>query len=82
MIVTDASIQKILEELSHEEVLSCDTETTGLRPYHGDRLFSIIIGKKNVGYYFNFQDYEDDKRRRLGVGAEIPHRIKYKKFTR
>ena len=30
----------------------------------------------------NFQDYEADKKRRLGVGAEIPHRIKYKKFTR
>jgi len=30
----------------------------------------------------NFQDYEDDKKRRLGVAAEIPHRIKYKKFTR
>jgi ATP-binding cassette ChvD family protein len=30
----------------------------------------------------NFQDYETDKKRRLGVAAEIPHRIKYKKFTR
>jgi ATP-binding cassette ChvD family protein len=30
----------------------------------------------------NFQDYEADKKRRLGVVAEIPHRIKYKKFTR
>jgi ATP-binding cassette ChvD family protein len=30
----------------------------------------------------NFQDYEADKKRRLGVTAEIPHRIKYKKFTR
>ena len=30
----------------------------------------------------NFQDYEDDKKRRLGVAAEIPHRIKYKKFSR
>ncbi|MEX0842665.1 MAG: energy-dependent translational throttle protein EttA, partial [Xanthobacteraceae bacterium] len=30
----------------------------------------------------NFQDYEADKKRRLGAQAEIPHRIKYKKFTR
>jgi len=30
----------------------------------------------------NFQEYEADKKRRLGVGAEIPHRLKYKKFTR
>lgn len=30
----------------------------------------------------NFQDYEVDKKRRLGAAADIPHRIKYKKFTR
>jgi ATP-binding cassette ChvD family protein len=30
----------------------------------------------------NFQDYEADKKRRLGAAAEIPHRIKYKKFMR
>ena len=30
----------------------------------------------------NFQDYEADKMRRLGTDSTIPHRIKYKKFTR
>ena len=30
----------------------------------------------------NYQDYEEDKKRRLGIGAEQPHRIKYKRFTR
>jgi ATP-binding cassette ChvD family protein len=30
----------------------------------------------------NFQDYEEDKMRRLGVDSTIPHRIKYKKFSR
>ena len=30
----------------------------------------------------NYQDYEEDKRRRLGAEAEIPHRIKYKRFSR
>jgi ATP-binding cassette ChvD family protein len=30
----------------------------------------------------NFQDYEEDKKRRLGVDAGVPHRIKYKKFAR
>jgi ATP-binding cassette ChvD family protein len=30
----------------------------------------------------NFQDYEEDRKRRLGVDAETPHRIKYKRFTR
>jgi ATP-binding cassette ChvD family protein len=30
----------------------------------------------------NFEDYEEDKRRRLGIDSTIPHRIKYKKFSR
>ena len=30
----------------------------------------------------NFQDYERDKMRRLGTDTIIPHRIKYKKFSR
>jgi ATP-binding cassette ChvD family protein len=30
----------------------------------------------------NFQDYEADKKRRLGIESIIPHRIKYKKFSR
>jgi ATP-binding cassette ChvD family protein len=30
----------------------------------------------------NFEDYEEDKKRRLGIDSTIPHRIKYKKFSR
>jgi ATP-binding cassette ChvD family protein len=30
----------------------------------------------------NYQDYEADRKRRLGIGADQPHRIKYKRFTR
>ncbi len=30
----------------------------------------------------NFQDYEADKMRRLGTDSVMPHRIKYKKFSR
>ena len=30
----------------------------------------------------NYQDYEADRRRRLGAAAEQPHRIKYRKLTR
>jgi ATP-binding cassette ChvD family protein len=30
----------------------------------------------------NFQDYEEDKKRRLGVDADQPHKIKYKRFAR
>ena len=30
----------------------------------------------------NFAEYEEDKKRRLGVSELIPHRMKYKKFSR
>jgi ATP-binding cassette ChvD family protein len=30
----------------------------------------------------NFQDYEADKKRRLGIDADQPHKIKYKRFAR
>ena len=30
----------------------------------------------------NYQDYEEDKKRRLGIDADQPHRIKYKRFAR
>src|ERR1700678_2537046 len=30
----------------------------------------------------NFADYEEDKKHRLGIDSVIPHRLKYKKFSR
>jgi len=35
-----------------------------------------------VWFEGNYQDYETDRRRRLGAAADQPHRIKYKKLTR
>src|SRR5919198_956538 len=35
-----------------------------------------------VWYEGNYQDYEADRRRRLGAEADQPHRIKYRKLTR
>ena len=30
----------------------------------------------------NYEDYEADRKKRLGAEAEVPHRIKYKRFSR
>jgi ATPase subunit of ABC transporter with duplicated ATPase domains len=35
-----------------------------------------------VWFEGNYQDYEADKKRRLGNDADQPHRIKYRKLTR
>ena len=34
------------------------------------------------GFEGNYADYEEDRKRRLGPEAEVPHRIKYKRFSR
>jgi ATPase subunit of ABC transporter with duplicated ATPase domains len=35
-----------------------------------------------VWFEGNYQDYEADRKRRLGAAADQPHRIKYRKMTR
>jgi len=51
-----------------------------------DRLATHILafeGDSHVEWFEgNFQDYENDKRRRLGVNATEPHRIKYRPLQR
>lgn len=57
MIVTRSNFEEVLWKLLPEKKLALDCETTGLRPYHGDRLFSLILatsGMWPVPYYFNF----------------------------
>ena len=51
-----------------------------------DRIATHILafeGESHAEWFEgNFQDYEKDKMRRLGTDSAIPHRIKYKKFSR
>ena len=51
-----------------------------------DRIATHILafeGDSHVEWFEgNFQDYEKDKMRRLGIDSIVPQRIKYKKFSR
>ena len=51
-----------------------------------DRIATHMLafeGESHVEWFEgNFQDYEEDKKRRLGIDSVIPHRLKYKKFAR
>jgi ATP-binding cassette ChvD family protein len=51
-----------------------------------DRIATHILafeGDSHVEWFEgNFQDYETDKKQRLGIEADQPHRIKYKQFKR
>jgi ATP-binding cassette ChvD family protein len=51
-----------------------DRVATHILAFEGDSQVTWHIG--------NFSDYEEDRRKRLGKAAELPHRISYKKLTR
>ena len=50
-----------------------------------DRIATHILAfegdSRTVWFEGNYQDYEADRKRRLGIEADQPHRIKYKKLT-
>ncbi len=51
-----------------------------------DRISTHILAfegdSEAVWFEGNYQDYEVDRKRRLGAGADQPHRLKYRKLTR
>jgi ATPase subunit of ABC transporter with duplicated ATPase domains len=51
-----------------------------------DRIATHILAFEGdsqvVWFEGNYQDYEADRKRRLGADADQPHRIKYKPLTR
>ena len=51
-----------------------------------DRIATHILafeGESRVDWFEgNYSEYEEDRRRRLGAAADIPHRIKYRQLTR
>jgi ATPase subunit of ABC transporter with duplicated ATPase domains len=50
-----------------------------------DRIATHILSFEDDGQIVflegNFQDYEADRRRRLGDAADQPHRLKYRKLA-
>ncbi len=59
--------------ISHDRFF-LDRVATHMLAYEGDSHVEWFEG--------NFADYEEDKKRRLGIDSIIPHRLKYKKFAR
>jgi ATP-binding cassette ChvD family protein len=59
--------------ISHDRFF-LDRVATHMLAFEGDSHVEWFEG--------NFADYEEDKKRRLGIDSIIPHRLKYKKFSR
>lgn len=71
MIVTTDIFHKVVEGLTTLPRLAVDTETTGLRVWGSDTLFSIIISEGTGAFYFNFQDYGTGEEE-FGMGCLLP----------
>lgn len=60
MLVTRTTFADFLGVLKGLNKLSLDTETTGLKPYQGDKIFSVIMAGRVGGivtpYYLNFNE--------------------------
>ena len=80
----DVNTLRALEE-ALEEYAGCAVVISHDR-YFIDRLATHILafeGDSQVTWFEgNFSDYMEDKKRRLGDAAEVPHRISYKKLKR
>ena len=79
-VETLSSLEAALEDfpgcaviISHDRFF-LDRVATHMLAFEGDSHVEWFEG--------NFADYEDDKKRRLGIDSVIPHRLKYKKFSR
>ena len=59
--------------ISHDRFF-LDRVATHMLAYEGESHVEWFEG--------NFADYEEDKKRRLGIDSIVPHRLKYKKFSR
>jgi ATP-binding cassette ChvD family protein len=77
---TLAALEEALEDfagsaviISHDRMF-LDRLATHILAFEGDSHVEWFEG--------NFQDYEEDKKRRLGEDAVMPKRIRYKQFTR
>jgi len=72
-------------ELALEEFAGCAMIISHDR-WFLDRIATHMLafeGESHVEWFEgNYQDYEADKKRRLGIEADQPHRIKYKRFAR
>ncbi len=80
----DVNTLRALEE-ALEEYAGCAVVISHDR-YFMDRLATHILAFEGdsqvVWFEGNFSDYMEDKKRRLGDAAEVPHRISYKKLKR
>lgn len=72
MIVLRTNFKDVLGKLLPAGERAVDVETTGLKWYAHDRLFSIIIADDSCSYYFNFNAGEDHLGKKAPTECTLP----------
>lgn len=74
MIVKKDDFAAVIKNLIQPGVRSKDTETTGLKWYDKDHLFSLIIADDENSFYFNFNDEPDHLGKRAPEDTILPRK--------
>lgn len=80
MLVTRDNFEAVIREICAQERISVDTETDGLYPFHGDRLFAVVVTTKEKGFYFDFNINGELPRSWIIRLQEIFNSVPYVKF--
>jgi DNA polymerase-1 len=72
MIVKKENFRSVIKLLSEPAVRAADTETTGLKWYDKDHLFSIIVANDATSFYFNFNERPDHLGNRAPDDSILP----------
>jgi DNA polymerase I len=75
--VSTTNLSECLDKLSCLDIMSIDTETTGLRRWHQDKLFSIVISTGQETFYFNYQNYRETWAKKWNEGEEFSEFVSF-----
>lgn len=57
-VTSNSQLDAMIADIQQSKHLAFDTETTGLRPYHGDKIFGLSVATAANTYYLSFKSYD------------------------
>jgi len=74
-VVTKETADLVVRSFADYHIFGLDLETTGLNPYTGAKLFSLIISTADEDYYFNFDGTPDHLGNLAPYNTVLPLRL-------
>lgn len=77
IVVRKSNLDECIAALMDEPILSVDTETTGLEPFRGCKLFSVIVATAKQSFYLNFNWYSELGLEEFILGDDAKDKLRY-----